>query len=224
MLNPMGTRWLAVWTLAVVGLYPTGWGWAQSGSLPSPPRVRHLTTAPAASPPSKNIFFPSTKAPLPAGGRFSTQQNEFIVAGTIEAGPRRAALIEFPASGITQWVNEGDRIGQMIVAEISVGNVVMELAGQQADLGVGYSSAALPPSRRIFGSGFALVGVCQSDAQQFALVQRRSDESIHKVRMDDRIGEASVVKITTDSIVLRLARAEQTVTLGSQFTTEAVVQ
>ena len=185
------------------------------------PATRYGTTAPSLPPLKKNIFFPSRylseRVPAPPRIGKPSSEPEFVLVGTVMGARRRAALIEYSGTGATRWVEQGEEIGTMTLAEITVGGVVLERDAQRVDLAVGHSSSALLRGRKISGDDFEVVGICRAGETRFALVKLSGLGNIHRMRVDDRFGTGSVTEITADGIVMTSADVERVIPIGGRF-------
>jgi len=186
-----------------------------------PPAARYGTTAPALPPLTKNIFFPSRflsdRAPAPPRIGRPSGEPEFVLVGTVMGARRRAALIEYSATGATRWVEQGEEIGTMELTEITVGGIVLERDAQRIDLAVGHSSSTLLRGRKISGDDFEVVGICRAGKTRFALVKLNGLGNIHQMRVEDRFGTGSVTKITDDGIAMTSEGVERVIPIGGRF-------
>ena len=105
----------------------------------------------------------------------------------------------------------------MTVADVGDGEVVFELGGQRLELAVGRPGADLLAGRRVLGGGFELVGVCHGTDDRFAMVSLDADQAVHRVHLKDRLAAGVVVGISEDGIVLEIAGAHRTVSVGEKF-------
>ena len=169
---------------------------------------------------AKNIFFPAGRLSSPGPVGDVTQHmptGEFLLAGTVHSAQRRAALLEFPASGRLRWVGVGERVGTMTVADVTPEGAVFELGGQRLSLAVGRPGAELLAGRRVLGGGFELVGVCHGQDQRFAMVQPKDGGAIQRVHVRDRLGRGIIVEIAEDAVVLEIAGARERVPVGGSL-------
>lgn len=201
-------------------------------STTAPPDSAHRPFLPQAgallAAPAKNMFFPSDRLPgaLTVGETIaqSPPAGEFVLAGTVISARRRAALLEFPASGEIRWVSVGEQAGQMTVADVRPDCAVFQLGGQQLALAVGRPGTDLLAGRRVLGGGFELVGVCRAGSRRFAMLQPDRGGKIQRVHVNDRLGAGVVAQISEDGIVLQVAGVRHALPVGGRFAGEADVQ
>ncbi len=208
------------WTLALVVAASSAPAWAPPPETDASSSQRRAGRREALPPIPKNIFFPARAAtPSPAAGPTAPAPNagEFVLSGTILSDTRKSALLEYPGSGRLRWVGVGERVGTLVVADITPEGVVFRLGGEQLALDVGRPGADLLAGRRVLGGGFELVGVCRGEKDLFALVQLDGADRAQRVNLNDRLGDGVVVEISADGIVLRVAGGNREVLVGGRY-------
>ncbi len=186
-----------------------------------------LSSRPYSSPPrfqlpalDRSMFFPPDRLSPggPAGemARPEAAAGQFVLLGTVSSPERRAALVEFPATGQTRWVGVGELVGELTVVGVGPEAVSFQLGGQKLSLAIGGSGADLLAGRKLLGGGFELVGVCHGPDQRFAMVQLDDGGMIQRVHVKDRLGAGVIVEIAEDGIVLELAGTQEIVPVGGR--------
>lgn len=187
------------------------------------PSKQLATTSPTLSPLTKNIFFPLQRFAA-RGQYYGMFEGEFILSATTLCENKRSALLCYPLSKTTRWINEGDFVGDMVIRKITSTFIEVERFAKLFQLMVGSASSSLDVGKRIFTDSFQLVGVCKTGKTAFAIVKPANEESVYHVRVDDFIGSSSVLRINDGAIVLNYAGIDYTVPVGGMFTPEGKVQ
>jgi len=175
---------------------------------------------------SKNIFLPSGEVrvgKLEPPGR-PGRRGDFKVLGTIVSDGKRGALVEFVATGGSAWVGPGDEISGMVVKDVTAEAVMLERRGEAVLLAVGGTSSELADGRGVLAGSFALLGVCSSPDQQFAIVRLGNSSTVRRINVHDRLASGVVLEIGQDGIVLDTVGKRLMIRVGAEYTSGSAVQ
>ncbi len=199
---------------------------AQGAAVSPSPKAKATTRPTRKRTPRKSLFFPAV-----ASGRQETKapvgkkvKNEFVLVGVVCSGKKRAALIRYPATDVSRWVNAGEKLVNMTVVAVDSRGVEVQVAGRRRSLTIGQSSQSLDVDRGAEGQSFEVVGVCATGKKRFAMVRLVDAKRVVRVRVGDDAGSGKLASVNPGGIVLTLADGKRTIPVGSGYMIESKVR